>query len=1063
MLKFNNAYVYRTPLRSVSAFEAGGHYDSIDEYLKVALGEPDVQEAIYGSSPDFYAEVERFLVGDFYERADPKKVNKFRVSALKYLNRMSYRATPYGFFAGVGSGKVLDSSTPREEITQRDFRRIIKLDAAYLMFFANELAARPGISGLLKFFPNNTILRAGAKSRYVEYLDSDKGRAYNLSVFSNTEYIDQVLEFAADGATGNTIAGIFVEDGISQAEGLAFVEQLFAARILISELEPLVVGQTFQEQLADILDNLAGQTDANSPEGKTLRRYQAHLYRLLDSLKVMEAHGKIRDYREVHRLVEEFHGKPYANVIRLDAAIETTGTPHLDFGTARHIQKGLLAFTKLCAVNKNAAVTAFRLKFEERYERQFVPLLLALDPELGIGFENVGSEMFSFAPLVDNLPMTPTLASTMKKNVTWDYSLHSFFLGRILHAAQTGSQVINLTDEDLERFSYDINHLPPTSAAMLKLVPDTAGGNPLVVFQDLGKDTGAALISRFAHLGPEVEEIVQDLCDFEEEAFQGCTVAEINHLANIRIGNITERPRSRKHEIAFITKSNAREEGLIPVNDVYVGVRNNRVMLINQRTGKEIIPRVSTAHNYAYNCLPVYKFMACLQEEYHQGYYEYTLDLGNLPGMVDFIPRIQYEDFVFRPASWKIPTHPIRKLKEQAFQDFHQQVIALFAAEGWPSVFTLMESGSPVHIDLHNPLGAFLLANLVGGQQLYLIEAIGTKAEEQWFRAGDTGYTHEILLPFHNEAFRKQKATAAPAIIPEMAAAPRVVPPSSEWLYFKIYAGAATVEKLLCEKLPVLLSEWKSTGKISRFFFLRLTDPDYHLRLRVSPTDYSMIGAIMASFNDFFAEELTSGFIQKVQIDTYRREIERYGGPLIIPSEALFSIDSELVIRLKQILVAEVNKDFEWLLMFRVMTVYLEVFGLEGKELQQFLRERCDTFSHIFNANKLQKRSLTQRYLNSQVMLREMMENIGTPFSDQLKLYQTMEWFRAALIAWYTEHFTDVNQATRRELLRSYLHMFVLRFSSGKNKLHEHVLFFFLERYYLQQGHRKAHTTKQPV
>ncbi len=1063
MLKFNDKYVYRTPLRPVAAFAEGENFASIDAYLKEALNDREVQEAIYGSSPSFYTEVERFLIGDFYETADPKKVNKFRVSALKYLNRMSYRATPYGYFAGVGCGEVLDSRTPKQEIAGRDYQRVVKLDTAYLMYLANEFAAQPGISSLLTFYPNNTIMPAGHKSRYVEYIDSEKGRAYNLSIFTNSEYTDRVLAYARDGAVGQEIAGIFQEDDITHAEGLAFVEQLAAARILISELEPFIVGQTFQEQLRDIFARLAARATPDGPTSKIIHRYQQHLHGLLDMLKGIAEGGQVKNYRQVHDVVAAFHGKAYPNIIRLDVAIATPEAPHFDFNTARHIQKGIKAFTKLCKVSQNSAITAFRAKFHERYEDQFVPILLALDPELGVGFENVGSEMFSFAPLVDNLPVARRLAPTMKKTIEWDYGLHAFFMGKIIKAANEQSQVIDLTDEDLERFTYDIKHLPPTSAAMLKLVPQPGKENPLVVFQDLGKDTGTALISRFAHLSDELEEVVNKLSDFEEKCFPGCTVAEVNHLANIRIGNITERPRSRKHEIAFITKSNTREEGLIAAGDIYVGVRNNRVILVNRQTGKEIIPRVSTAHNYAYNCLPVYKFLACLQEEYHEGYYEYSLNLGNLSGMVDFIPRIQYEDFVFRPASWKIPTHPIRKLKEQSLADFQQQLKELFAAEGWPSVFTLYEKGTPIHIDINNHLGAFLLANMVSEQKLFISEAIGSGPAEQWFEAGNKGYHHEILLPFRNEAFKGQAPVAVPQFYQPLPGIPRSVTPSEEWLYFKIYAGAATVEKLVSEKLPVLMAEWKQNGNISSFFFLRLTDPNYHLRLRVKPTSYAVVGAILESFNEFFAPEVDSGFIQKVQIDTYRREVERYGGPLVLPSEELFGIDSELVLRLKQILVAEVNKDYEWLLMFKVMTIYLEVFGLERKELLSFLRERCGTFAYIFNTNKLQKRSLIQRYLNNYEPLEQMMSNIGSPFQDQIGLYRTMEWFRAELTKWYADNLEEVAPRQRKELLRSYLHMFILRFATGKNKLHEHVLYFFMERFYLQQGRRKSRSVSQTV
>ena len=81
----------------------------------------------------------------------------------------------------------------------------------------------------------------------------------------------------------------------------------------------------------------------------------------------------------------------------------------------------------------------------------------------------LGARSWRTSRLVDNLPVARRLAPTMKKKMEWDFGLHSFFMGKIIEAATKGSTVIDLSDAELEKFSYDLKHLPPTSAAMLKL------------------------------------------------------------------------------------------------------------------------------------------------------------------------------------------------------------------------------------------------------------------------------------------------------------------------------------------------------------------------------------------------------------------------------------------------------------------------------------------------------------------------------------------------------------------------------------------------------------------
>ena len=93
-----------------------------------------------------------------------------------------------------------------------------------------------------------------------------------------------------------------------------------------------------------------------------------------------------------------------------------------------------------------------------------------------------------------------------------------------------------------------------------------------------------------------------------------CVVAEIAHVPEVRTGNILSRPHLREYEISYLTNTTLDDDHVIPVNDLMVSVSNNRVVLRSKRLKKEIVPRLTTAHNFSKGT-PVYRFLCELQNQ----------------------------------------------------------------------------------------------------------------------------------------------------------------------------------------------------------------------------------------------------------------------------------------------------------------------------------------------------------------------------------------------------------------------------------------------------------------
>lgn len=1052
MIKYFDKFVFRAPLLPIEVFQAIENFETVDDYLRTVLQRAEIQEAIYIASAHFHEEVHRFLAGDYNGQDAIKKLVRFRASALKYLNRMASRSTPFGLFAGCGIGDIKEAASHIEINGQQNYRRRARLDASYLIEFTTAFARDPLIQRQLLYYPNNTIYEIGDKCRYVEFSDANGVRHYNLSAFSNSPYIDQLLVAAKYGKSLVDLALSLVDEEISLADAEAFTLELVEAKILISELEPKVVGDDYQTQLFQVFERILGQPAANESEmevQQTIKRYQYYLTQITQQFESIGVENNVPHFQAVEQMISASQSPSTKYFLQVDSELVTEKAV-LSSNLVQQVREGIKCFARFCSVYPNKELLQFQNKFSERYEDQMVPLVEALDPEYGIGFANLGVEQFGYSALVDDIPVPPGRPKGAT-SIPWDFNHHSFLFQKILHATKNNQGVIHLTDKDVEHFSYHPELFPPTFNAVVSVIPQEDKDHPLIYFHESGKDSATAMIGRFGYFNPEFDQLVKDLSTFEADTFKDRIVAEINHLADSRSVNITQRSKNHAYEIGYVTKSNSTEEGLIDIRDIYVGIVRNSIVLYSKELDKEIVPRLSNAHNYRFNSLPLYKFLAAMQEEQPNGFYEFVMNLGSIPSLVQYIPRFQYKNYVLRTASWVVDAHELKKFKIFPFDQYAEKVRQYFQEHQLPSVFFLNQNDSPLYLDINNRGALLVLADvLTKSNFIQLQECIYEQGKDFLIKNEQGGYFHELMVPFRNAYLRNKNDQTPRFEIPPIAspALKRKIVPSHDWLYFKLYAGINICDKIVKEQLPDLVALLQEQDLIESFFYIRYADPAFHLRLRFKLNGRKSIDRIIQCFNDFFEADIASKNIWRISIDTYQRELERYGMALIDAAESIFNIDSHSCMQLLQLLEGNVEYEKNWLLSLKIMDTYLDVFELSAETKRAFLSERKLTFSQLFHANKMQKRKLAVKYKNHQEQVDRLLCNNQAGFVHWPQMDQLLRDFKCDLTKVYQAHFQSVPFEQKMDLLRSFIHMSVLRFVRSKNKLHEYVLFFLLERHY---------------
>src|SRR5262249_37205506 len=148
---------------------------------------------------------------------------------------------------------------------------------------------------------------------------------------------------------------------------------------------------------------------------------------------------------------------------------------------------------------------------------------------------------------------------------------------------------------------------------------------------------GADLLARFCHADPELRQRLENHILHEERLQSDAVFAEIVHLPEGHFGNFICRPTLRAYEIPYLGCSGVASSQQIAAADLAVSVRGDRIILRSQRLGREVIPRMSSAHSFTLSGLSVYRFLCTLQ---YQGIAQnLRWDWGALKD-APFLPRV---------------------------------------------------------------------------------------------------------------------------------------------------------------------------------------------------------------------------------------------------------------------------------------------------------------------------------------------------------------------------------------------------------------------------------------
>ena len=1005
-----------------------------EKWVREQLAEPYVQEALLAGSPDLVAAIKRYK-----NDPDSRKGRRAQANLFRYLLRMTTRPTPFGLFAGVALAELGTDMDIRIGPIARHRKRC-RPDMQWCMAIVKQLEQREAVIPHLDFFPNPTLQQAGGRL-YVPVTEAygQEETPSNASLRA-TPIVLQVLEAARNGKSFAGMERLIREarPEVPHHKIHALIKELCSIGVLMSDLRPPLTGTDAVRYMESKIKDV--------PDCEDIRVVLQDAISLMGEYKTQPLGGGIDTLERFLDVTGGFSTSSRSN-LEVDLALSLERNT-FSASVAQEIAHAATLLLRLSASPVHYQhLDAYRQDFIERYgEGREIPLLELLDEEIGLG-----------------PPSTYQHPASMRKPTPFAGPSHSArdqaLMALAVAAIHDGQREVELDDDHIQQIELlpdkwqDV--LPDSLDLYVSLLaPSQAAVNAddyrIVIGPRLGDDPAGRSFGRFHDiLDHTLVERLRDLVRSEQASYPDAIIAELVYLPNRgHAANVAVCPSVRDYEIAVDVSPSVPFEKLISPSDLVVGIREGRFYVRSSILEKDIIARSMHLLNWMH-ASNVCRF---LMEIGREG----TVHLGDITWSngttLPFVPRLRIGRVILRAAEWCLAPGLLGGTSRSYTEQLH---VLQQWREGWnvPRYVYLAESDNRLLLDLENPL---CVRELIDACNQRVENRIPVRLQEllpdfsdTWLSGEGGHFVSEFIVPLarrQDGAVRTSALRQSPKPV-SRSAYQRM--PGSDWLYVKLYSGRTRHDELLSGPIRQFVEQVTAAGMIDRWFFIRYADPFPHLRLRFHGDPSALLKEVVPALMPWTQTLADAGLVQRLTVDTYSREVERYGGPQGMDvAERLFAVDSAfvtdtLLLRGQNLLtmdatdLALLTMDDLLISIGRSVSDRLATYGTVRRSQEARFGWDIEVLRKSFH----QYRKVAQRILCDRTWLQEQ------PGGSELEILLQRRSEALFTIADQVQTLSDSDggSASQAALLGSYIHMHYNRLL-GINRQHEFSTTYFLER-----------------
>lgn len=710
----------------------------------------------------------------------------------------------------------------------------------------------------------------------------------------------------------------------------------------------------------------------------------------------------------------------------------------LSYQVKQDLEEFVSAMVKITPqYKKSAEYTHYINLFLEKYGYGVtVPVLELLDPDKGLGAP-------SYYLQSANRSIAPKESKSLKEE-----RLEKVIHRKFAQALKMKQKIIEIDEDDIqyivgdqkqEKYTDQLDFLQSFELILLAH-PDHAKNvenrfsvtlAPMFASDNIGKTFG-----RFRGMFSEKETTsLSNEFTKQKEFYSDYVITEIAEVPERgRTNNVSMNISDYDYQIMLSTNGCEGKKQL-SINDLYVGVdrQTNQFFIKSKSLNKKVLVTMSSM----LNPLSGSNAVRFLREISFVCRFDIVGTIAQITNIdYEYCPRIVYKHVIIRPETWVI-SKDILNLVNESRGEFNQKFIQFRQKWNVPRYVLLTEFDNRLLLDLENSLHVNEIYAIVKKENARVIKLAEMTCDFDEYAAKDQhghSYVTEIVVPFvlsnngvksnNKNEYILTNSDIEKNTLQVTTDERLLIPGQDDWFYFKLYGYSKRKNELISylhDKLEHLITSHKA----KQYFFIRYSDPDQHLRVRVrSEKDMRLV--IFDELMSLFVELRSAGLISEVVIDTYEREIVRYGGTqLIEDAEKYFFYDSRAVMKIlymQQLKKEKFNLEY---IGVSFVTMAMEAFRLSLKEREELLSSISN--QSLYRKEFQQDRKNLIDAVNLENQWEKIRNKVNYPYVyDYLEeLYVPLKQYADAV---YQADQEGNLTNTVENIMRSIIHMFCNRF-----------------------------------
>ena len=864
-----------------------------------------------------------------------------------YKVRYSTRPTPFGTFAGVGLIDLSDST--HIELQESNNYRISRVDMSLLCKLARAAKDHTSLLTKVQVMTNHLVVCRGERfllqKEYWKPYDSDNRL---ISIRAN-RLVKTILKIAQQPLLVSDLIDQLEKKRIASSKPLIFIiQQLINTDILLAKILP----STTDISPVNTLGNLLCKDIDTYPMGVALIDF-VNKIAVADQCSAAEAPTKYSNAVNPIFFSKPLNIDSKELLTQIDSGLNLVNSK-LNAKIAPDLIDAVQILLRLSPFADGPAFLGqYKEAFIAKYnEGQEVPFLEFFDKEHGL------------LPYVSNDSLE---VNFMRRNRKRNSILLELAMSAAIRREREIVLIKSLVD-NLQPLQLVESRIPPTldifTTILASSESDIDEGNfDLLIGPNIGAAGVGRALARFSHvIGQSAIDFLKVAAELENSLTEPfINVETVFYPEFSRLANVTSQHKSRRYQLYWDCIPDKNDCSAIFPSELAIGMTKNKFYVRWLPSGKKVRIFSNNLINLQYAPLAL-RFLC---EAANDGQVQLSAFSWGEAENLAFVPRVRVGKVILRPAEWHLKKISLSVKKDELSSiDFEKQFRRWCKHWNVPSEVYLTYGDNRLLLDLNQPdcVNEIHKALKKHGEisQVILQEFLPNKSHA-WIKGNRGHHLSEVvfslvacqaseiknesnLLKFSdincdnrnqensrlNLGMLKQKSKQERMINFDRVKQERHFLLGSKWLYIKLYISSESHDNFIVGDMKRYVDNLFKRNIIDKWFFVRYSDPEPHLRLRLCSSTAAIRNEVLPNISGWVQELADSHSLSRCMFDTYDREIERYGGIESIDLvEAIFYEDSKFVDDLLTILLSNITDLDRDCLGVISVDIILEAFGFD--------------------------------------------------------------------------------------------------------------------------------------